>query len=161
MTGPMGRPARGESPPMQPGRKDHWRSFGRMVAQAVAAVLLCTLVPMAFLMPPWAVIKAFRRHVDVPGCQATCTQHALEFDSYSPTKTEDLCICHVPEHPQRWQVFEQSYYILGGDSLGSAALDALIRGGAVVGVFLLELAFSLSALFGLIHWRRKRQAKTK
>ena len=143
---------------LEPGQSGDRRSLWRILGQAVAAVLLCTLVPTAFLMPPWAVIKAFRRHVDVPGCQATCAQHALEFESYSPTKTEDLCICHASKHPERWKAFEQSYYLLGGDSFSSAALDALIRGSAVVGVCLLELAVSLFALFGLIHRRRKRLA---
>jgi hypothetical protein len=145
---------------MEPGRKVSWRSFGRILVQAVTGVLLCTLVPMAFLMPPWAVVKAFRRHVDAPGCQATCAKHALEFESYSPTKTEDLCLCHAPNNPQRWQVFKQSYYVLGGDSFCSAVLDAVIRGSAVVGLFLLELVVSLFALFRLIHWRRKRHLRS-
>jgi ABC-type dipeptide/oligopeptide/nickel transport system permease subunit len=135
--------------------------LGSVLVQAVAAVLLCTLVPLALFMPPWAVIKAFRRHVDVPGCRATCAKHALEFESYSSTKTEDLCLCHVPDNPRRWQVFKQSYYIFGGDSSGAAVLDAVVRGAAVVGLFLLELVVSLFALFALIHWRRRRLARAK
>jgi hypothetical protein len=64
----------------------------------------------------------------------------------------------VPEHPQRWQVFKQSYYVLGGDPLGAAVLEAVIRGSAVVGLFLLELVVSL---FGLIRRRRKRHARSR
>ncbi len=146
---------------MGPGRKPGWWSSGRILAQAVAAVLLCTLVPLALFMPPWAVVKAFRRHVDVPGCQATCAKNALQFESYSSTKTEDLCLCHAPDNPQRWQVFKQSYYVFGEDSSGAAVLDAIIRGSAVVGLFLAELAASLFALFALIHWRRRRLARSK
>ena len=124
-------------------------------------MLLCTLVPLALLMPPWAVVKAFRRHVDVPGCQATCAKSALEFESYSSTKTEDLCLCHSPGNPQRWRVFKQSYYVFGGNSFGAAVLDAVVRGSAVVGLFLAELAVALFALFALIRWRRRRLATPK
>ena len=148
-------------PPIEPGRKAGWRSFGRVLVQAVSAVLLCTLVPLAFFMPPWAVVTAFRRHVDVPGCQATCAKHALEFGSYSSTKTEDSCLCHAPNNPQRWQVFKQSYYVFGGDSSGAAVLDAIIRGSAVVGLFLAELVVSLFALFALIRRRRRRLARAR
>jgi hypothetical protein len=153
--GERGPSSGGGIPAGDPGRKAGWRSSGRILVQAVAAVLLCTLVPMALFMPPWAVVKAFRRHVDVPGCQATCARHALEFESYSSTNAEDLCLCHVAENPQRWQAFKQSYYVLGGDSFGAAVLDAVIRGSAVVGLFLLELVVLLFALFALIRWRRK------
>ncbi len=121
-------------------------------------MLLSTLVPLVLFLPPWAVIKAFRNHVDVPGCHATCEEHHLKFDSYSSTKSGDRCACRAPENPGRWRVFDTSYYVFGGSSFGAAALDALIRGSAVVGLFLLELAVLLFALF---RWSRRRLSKPR
>jgi hypothetical protein len=134
------------------------RSWGTILVRAGGAVLLSTLVPLILLLPPWAVVKAFRNHVDVPGCQATCAEHNLNFDSYSSTKSGDRCVCRAPDNPGRWQAFGTSYYVLGGSSFGAAALDALIRGSAVVGLFLLELGVLLVALF---RWSRRRLSRPR
>ncbi|HVT09942.1 MAG TPA: hypothetical protein VHO67_20910 [Polyangia bacterium] len=133
------------------------KSLAAVVGQAIAGVAGSMLIGLVLVGPSYAVAQAFRTRVDIPGCRATCEKHRLLFDDYYSDKSGDGCICRQPEDPRRWRVFEESYHVLGGDSPGAAVLDVLIRGVAVVGVFILNVALLLAALVLLLRWRRRRK----
>ena len=133
------------------------KSLAAVVGQAVAGVAGSMLIAVVLLGPSLAVVQAFRTHVDIPGCRATCQEHKLLFAEYYSNRSGDGCVCRQPEDPRRWRIFQQSYHVLGGNSSGASVLDVLIRGAAVVGAFLLSLGLLLAAVFLLLRWRRRRK----
>ena len=142
-------------PAIEQGPSSPATSFWVALFRVLGIVAISMAIPFVLFALPYEVVKAFERHVDVPGCRTTCQTNGLLFDSYSWAKTGSICLCRPADHPESWQVFHENYNVVGGRAWWAGVLDIVIRAVAAVGTFCLELASIFLVLIGIKRFRSK------